>query len=240
MKWTTWISNMHSSVQFSSVAQSCPTFCNPMDCSTPDFPVHHKLTEFTQTHVHWVGDAIQPCHPLSSPSLPPSIFPSIRVFSNESFLHIKWPEYRCFSFNISPSNKYSRLICNMHNMIYSLILIFRIHIMFINLYLTVFLFEYRLKQASLMVQLVKNLQCRRPGFNPWVGKIPWRREWLPAPVFWPGEFHGLYSPWSHKESDTTEWLSLSLFTVKSKAIIKSTMFGVLKYLFIYLFDCVRS
>ena len=131
-------------------------------------------------------------------------------------------------------NKYSRLICNMHNMTYSLILIFRIHIMFIDLYLTVFLFEYSLKQASLMVQLVKNPQCRRPGFNPWVGKIPWRREQLPTPVFWPGEFHRLYSPWGHKESDTTEWLSLSLFTVKSKAIIKSTMFGVLKYWFIYL------
>ena len=52
------------------------------------------------------------------------------------------------------------------------------------------------------------LQCRRPGFNPWVGKIPWRREQLPTPVFWPGEFHGLYSPWDSRESDTTERLSL--------------------------------
>ena len=57
-----------SSVQFSSVAQSCPTLCNPMNCSTPDLPVHHQLLEFTQTHVHQVGDAIQPSHPLSSPS----------------------------------------------------------------------------------------------------------------------------------------------------------------------------
>ena len=56
--------------QFSSVAQSCPTLCNPMDCSTPGLPVHHQLPEFTQTHVHWVGDAIQPSHPLSSPSPP--------------------------------------------------------------------------------------------------------------------------------------------------------------------------
>ena len=53
------------------------------------------------------------------------------------------------------------------------------------------------------------LQCRRPGFDPWVGKIPWRRERLPTPVFWPGEFHGLYSPWGHKESDPTEQLSLT-------------------------------
>ena len=59
-----------ASVQFSSVTQSCTTLCDPMDCSTPDLPVHHKLPEFTQTHVHWVGDAIQPSHPLSSPSPP--------------------------------------------------------------------------------------------------------------------------------------------------------------------------
>ena len=59
-----------TSVQFSSVAQSCPTLCDPMDCSTPGFPVHHQLPEFTQTHVHWFGDAIQPTHPLSSPSPP--------------------------------------------------------------------------------------------------------------------------------------------------------------------------
>ena len=61
-----------------------------------------------------------------------------------------------------------------------------------------------------MAQLVRiHLQCRRPGFDPWVGKIPWRRESLPTPVFWPGEFHGLYSPWGCKESDTTKQLSLS-------------------------------
>ena len=70
---------------FSSVAQLCPALCNPMDCSTPGLPVHHQLLEFTQTHVHWVGDAIQPSCPLSSPSPPPSIFPSIRVFSNEKW-----------------------------------------------------------------------------------------------------------------------------------------------------------
>ena len=59
-----------SSVQLSSVTQSCPNLCNPMDCSMPGLPVHHQLPEFTQTHVHWVGDAIQPSHPLSSPSPP--------------------------------------------------------------------------------------------------------------------------------------------------------------------------
>ena len=81
-----------------------------MDCSTPGFPAHHQLPEFTQTHVHWAGDAIQPSHPLSSPSPPPSIFPRIRVFLNESVLCIKWPKYWSFSFSISPSNEYSGLI----------------------------------------------------------------------------------------------------------------------------------
>ena len=71
--------------EFSSVAQSCPTLCDPMHCSTPGLPVHHHLLELPQTPVHWVGDAIQPSHLLLSPSLP-SIFPSIRVFSNESVL----------------------------------------------------------------------------------------------------------------------------------------------------------
>ena len=59
-----------SKVEFGSVSQLCPTYCDPMDCSTPGFPVHHQLSEVTQTHVHWVGDAIQPSHPLSSPSPP--------------------------------------------------------------------------------------------------------------------------------------------------------------------------
>ena len=68
--------------------------------------------------------------------------------------------------------------------------------------------------ASLVAQLVRIcLQYGRPGFDPWVGKIPWRRKRLPTPVFWPREFHGLYSPWGHKESDMTEWLSLSLFMI---------------------------
>ena len=98
-------------VQFSSVAQSCPTLCNPMEYSRPVFPVHHQLLELTQTHVRRLSDAIQPSHPLSSAS-PPNfkIFPSIRVFSNESVPCIRRPKYRSFSFSISPSNEYSGLI----------------------------------------------------------------------------------------------------------------------------------
>ena len=76
----------------------------------PGLPVHHQLPEFTQTHVHRVSDAIQPSHPLPSPSLPPLIIPSIRIFSNESILSIRWPKYWGFSFSISPSNEYSRLM----------------------------------------------------------------------------------------------------------------------------------
>ena len=93
-----------------SVAQSCLTLCNLMDCSTPGFPVLHHLPEFAQTHVQRVGDASNHlilCRPL----LPwPSILPCIRVYSNESALHIRWPKYWSFSFSISPSNEYSGLI----------------------------------------------------------------------------------------------------------------------------------
>ena len=98
------------SVQFSSVAQSCLTLCDPMDCSTPGFPVYHQPLELTQL---MLIESVMPfnhfilCYPLL---LPPSNFPSIRVFSNESVLHIRWPKYWSFSFSISPSNEYSGLI----------------------------------------------------------------------------------------------------------------------------------
>ena len=99
-----------NSVHFSSVAQSCLTLFDPMDCSMPGLPVHHQLPEFTQTHVH---RAVMPskhlilCHPLL---LLPWTFPSMRVFSNESVLPIRWPEYWRFRFNISPSNEYLGVI----------------------------------------------------------------------------------------------------------------------------------
>ena len=100
----------NSSSSSSSVAQSCPTVCDPMDCSMSGFPGLYHLPEFAQTHVYWVSDAIQHlilCGPLL---LPPSIFPSIRVFSSESVLRIRWPVYWSFSFSISPFNEYSGLI----------------------------------------------------------------------------------------------------------------------------------
>ena len=86
----------------------CPTLCNPMDCSMPGSPGSNSWTLLKQTHVHWVSDATQPSHLLCHPLLLlPSIFLSIRVVSNESALHIRWPKYWSFSFNISPSDEYS-------------------------------------------------------------------------------------------------------------------------------------
>ena len=93
-----------------SVPKSCPTLCDPMDCSTPRFSISHYLPEFAQIHVH---ESVMPsnhlslCHPLL---LLPSIFPSIRVFTNESVFHIRCPKYWGLSFSITPSNENSGLI----------------------------------------------------------------------------------------------------------------------------------
>ena len=96
--------------QFSSVTQSCPTVCNPIDCSTPGLSVHHQLLEFTQTQSI---ESVMPsnhlilCCPLL---LLPSVFPSIRFFPSESVLSIRWPKYWSFNFNISSSSEHSGLI----------------------------------------------------------------------------------------------------------------------------------
>ena len=108
--WAPILCQAVCSVQFSSVSQSFPTLCSPMNCSMPGLPVHHKLLEFTQTHVHQLGDAIQLSHPLSSPS-PPALNPS-----QDQGLY-KWISFSyqvakvwSFSFNISPSNEHSGLV----------------------------------------------------------------------------------------------------------------------------------
>ena len=85
-------------------------FCDPMNRSTPGLPVHLQLPEFTQIHVHQVGDAIQPSHPLLSPFLPAPITHSVRIFSNESTLCMRWPKYWSFSFSIIPSKEIPGLI----------------------------------------------------------------------------------------------------------------------------------
>ena len=89
------------------VAQSCPTLCDPMDCSMPGFPVLHHLPELAQTHVHWVSDAIQPFHILLAPSLP-----ALNLFQHQGLFQCvgSWPKYWSFSFSISPSNEYLELI----------------------------------------------------------------------------------------------------------------------------------
>ena len=95
---------------FSSVIQSCSTLCNPMDCSTPGLPVHHQLQGFTQIHVHWVGDVIQPSYPLSLPSPPTfNLSQDQGLFKWVSSLH-QVAKYWSFRFNISPFNEYSGLI----------------------------------------------------------------------------------------------------------------------------------
>ena len=96
--------------QFSSVAQSCLILCDPMDCSTPGLPAHQQLLELAQTHVHQVGDAIPPSHPLSSLSPPTFNLAQHQGLSNKSVLHIRWPKYWSFSFSISFSNDCSGLI----------------------------------------------------------------------------------------------------------------------------------
>ena len=116
--WATWESSRYAykygrillMICISHFSCSVVSICDPMNHSTPGLPVHHHLPESTQTHVHWVGDAIQPSHPLLSPSPPALNLSSIRVFSNDSALCMRWPKYWSFSFNISPSNEHPGLI----------------------------------------------------------------------------------------------------------------------------------
>ena len=89
---------------------SCIQLCDTMDYSMPGFAVFYYLPEFSQTHVHWVRDIIQPSHPLLAHLFLPSVFPGIRIFSRESALHIRWPKYWSFSFSVSPFREYSGLI----------------------------------------------------------------------------------------------------------------------------------
>ena len=100
----------HTRVLFSSVTQQCPTLCYPMDSSMPGLPVHDQLSQFTQTHVLWVGDAIQPSHPLSSLSPPAFSLSQQQGLFQWVNSYIRWPKYWSFSFSISPFNEYSGLI----------------------------------------------------------------------------------------------------------------------------------
>ena len=202
--------------QFNSVAQLCPMLCDPMDCSMPGYPAHHReypLLESAQTQFHRVGDAIQLSYPLSHPS-PTSIFPSIRVFSNESFLHILWPQYWSFSFSIGPSSKYPVLIS------------FRVDWFdpFAHCHLLQWFMEKAMAPHSSTLawkipwmeepgrlQSMGSLRVR----HDWATSLSlatfmhWRRKWQPTPVFLPGESQGWgslvgFRLWGRTESDTTE------------------------------------
>ena len=107
---TMWEGGVVCTQQSSSVTNSCPALCNPMGCSTKGFPVLHHLPELAQTPVHWVRGATRLSQPLLPLLLLLSVLPSIKVFSNESALGIKWPKYWRFNFSISPFNEYSGLI----------------------------------------------------------------------------------------------------------------------------------
>ena len=108
--WTPqWEYYRRAHIQFSSVTQSCPTLCNPMDCSTPRFPLHNQVPKLAQTHVHWVSKAIQPSH-LLSPSPPAFTLSQHQGLFQWVSSCIRWPKYWRFSYSISPSNEYSGLI----------------------------------------------------------------------------------------------------------------------------------
>ena len=163
-----------------------------MNRRTPGLPVHHQLLESTQTHVHWVTDAIQPSHPLSSPS-PPALTLSQHqvlfkwVSSSHQVAKVLEFQLQHQSYQWTPRTVRQ---CNI---------------------------SHNLKWASLVAQTVKNLPPMQESQVWSLGhKVPWKREWQPSPVFLPWEFHEQrslagYNPWGHKESDTIEQIILSLF-----------------------------
>ena len=168
--------------------------------------------EFAQTHVHRIGDAIKTSYPLSSPS-PPAFNLSQHqgLFKWVSSSH-QWPKYWSFSFSISPFSEYSGLISFRMDWLDllarqgTLKSLLQHHSSKASILWCSAFFIIQFSHLWLRWWRIR-LQRKRPGFNPWVEKIPWRRERLLTPVFWPGEFHGLYSPSGRKESDTTEQLS---------------------------------
>ena len=172
----------------SEVSQSCPTLCNSMDYSTPGFPVRNQLLELTSIELVMPSNHLIFCCPLL---LPPSILTSIRVFSNESALRIRWPKYWSFSFSISPSNQYSGLISSRMDWLDLLAVQGTLKSLFQN----------HSSKASV-------LQCSA-FFIVHLSYPHWRRKWQPTPVFLPGESHGQRSLvgchlWGCTESNTTE------------------------------------
>ena len=192
-------SPLNMPVKYSWVAQLCSTLCDPMDCSIPGFPVQHHLPELAQTHVHRIGNDIQPSHP-----------PAFNLSQHQasgSFPMSRWPRYWSFSFSISPSSEYSALIS------------FRID------WLDLLAGEYTCSsgqfggfpggsRTSQVALVVKNPPAnagdiKRCGFDLWIKKIHWRRAWQPTPVFLPGESVGRGAWWAtvHGVTQSRTWLS---------------------------------
>ena len=191
-----------------------------MECSTPGLPVHHQLSELAQSHVHWVSDAIQPSHPLLSPSPLAFNFSQHQDIFNESVLHIRWSKYWSFSFNISPSDEYSGLTSLRMDWFYLLA---------VQGTLKSLPQHHSLKAASLLCPAFFMVQHSHPYLTTgktialtsqtFVGKVMsllfnmlsrlvWRRKWQPTPVFLPGKSHRWrnlvgFSSWGRKESNTT-------------------------------------
>ena len=157
--------------------------------------ISQSLPKFMSIESVMLSNHLILCHSLL---LLPSIFPSIKVFSSESALHIRSPKYWCFSFQ----SLNSLFIMYGHQ--------FHLPHWLFQLHLLSWGCDYSPQIGLSWFLRWQRIcpQCERPKFDPWVGKIPWRREWLPTPVYRLGEFHGLYSPWGRKESHTIEWLSL--------------------------------
>ena len=164
-----------------------------MNHSMPGLPVHYQLLEFTQTHVHWVSDVIQPSYPLSSLLLLPSIFPSTRVFSNESGLRVRWPKYWSFSFNISPSSEHPGLIS------------FRMD------WLDLLAVQGTLKRLLQHHSSKASILWCSAFFIVQLSHSSEKEMALHSSTLLPGKSHGQrsladFSPWGCYELDTTEWL----------------------------------
>ena len=207
---------------FSSVQSlHCVRLCDPMDCSTPGLPVHHQLPQFIQTHVSRLSDAIQPSHPLLSLSPPAFSLSSIRVFSNESVLRIRWPKdwgdylivsLTCIFLEISDAEHLITHLLAIHVSCLDKCLsrsstqFSTVFVVVVVVVMCVFITVLRCSVTPKWTTAIPTIgllqwcsgkeatcQCRKHGLNLWVGKIFWRRKWQPIPLFLPRRI-----PWTEE------------------------------------------